>query len=167
MLFSYPLTLMQTLSAAVSLCAAYYLYREITVAYPRRRFAASKGCLQPPSIPVADPFFGLDFFYESYKAVKSHCALALLPRKLKRLGKNTAAINVFGKTIVSTIEPENIKQVLSLGFKDWGIGKERSKVMEPFLGDGIFTSDGAEVRFPLRFGLVFQGGAPALARQRR
>ena len=55
---------------------------------------------------------------------------------------------------MTTIEPENVKQVLSLGFKDWGIGKERKKVMEPFLGDGIFTSDGAEVSFPISFGLV-------------
>ena len=155
MLFSYPLTLLQTLSAAVSLCTAYFLYREITIAYPRRRLAASKGCLQPPFIPAADPFFGLDFFYESYKAIKSHRALELLPRKLKRLGKNTAAMNMFGKTIVTTIEPENVKQVLSLGFKDWGIGKERKKVMEPFLGDGIFTSDGAEVSFSISFGLVY------------
>ena len=154
MLFSYPFTLLQTLSAAVSLLTAYYLYREITVAYPRRRLAASKGCLQPPSIPAADPLLGLDFFYESYKAIKSHRALELLPEKLRRLGKNTAALNVFGNTIVTTIEPENIKQVLSLGFKDWGIGKERKKVMEPFLGEGIFTNDGAEVSSPRNFGLV-------------
>ena len=54
-------------------------------------------------------------------------------------------MNVFGKTIFTTIEPENVKQVLSFGFRDWGIGEQRNKVMEPFLGEGIFTTDGAEV----------------------
>lgn len=60
-------------------------------------------------------------------------------------------MKIFRQTVVTTMEPENIKQVLSLGFRDWGIGGERKKVMEPFLGEGIFTSDGAEVSFFLLF----------------
>lgn len=155
MLFSYPLTLLQTLSAAVSLCVAYSLYLEITVALPRRRLAASKGCLPPPSFPASDPIFGLDFFYENYKAIKAHRALELFTDKYWRLGRNTAKMNVFGKEIVTTIEPENVKQVLSLGFRDWGIGEQRKKVMEPFLGEGIFTTDGAEVSLLIRFDLVW------------
>lgn len=147
MLFSYPLTLLQTLSAAVSLCVAYYLYVEITVALPRRRLAASKGCLPPPSFPAADPIFGFDFFYENLKALKSHRALEAFTEKYWKLGRSTAKLNMFGKTIFTTIEPENVKQVLSLGFRDWGIGEQRKKVMEPFLGEGIFTTDGAEVGF--------------------
>ena len=147
MLFSYPLTLLQTLSAAVTLFVAYYLYLEITIALPRRRLAVSKGCLPPPSFPAADPIFGLDFFYENYKAIKSHRALELVAEKHWRLGRNTAKLNIFGKTIFTTIEPENVKQVCSLGFRDWGIGEQRKKVMEPFLGEGIFTTDGAEVSF--------------------
>ena len=70
------------------------------------------------------------------------------------MGRNTAKLNVFGKTIFTTIEPENVKQVLSLSFKDWEIGEQRKKVMEPFLGEGIFTTDGAEVSLFLGFGLV-------------
>ena len=155
MLFSYPLTLLQTLSAAVSLCVAYYLYLEITVALPRRRLAASKGCLPPPSFPASDPIFGLDFFYENFKAIKSHRALELFTEKYWRLGRNTAQLNVFGKTIFTTIEPENVKQVLSLGFKDWEIGEQRKKVMEPFMGEGIFTTDGAEVSFLIDLGLGY------------
>ena len=147
MLFSYPLTLLQTLSAAVTLFVAYYLYLEITVALPRRRLAASKGCLPPPSFPAADPIFGLDVFYENVKAIKSHRALELFTEKYWRLGRNTAKVKFFGTTILTTIEPENVKQVCSLGFRDWGIDESRKKVMEPFLGEGIFTTDGAEVSF--------------------
>ena len=153
MLFSYPLTLLQTLSVAGSLYIAYYLYHEITIASPRRRLAASKGCLQPPRFPTSDSLLGLDFFYESYKAIKSHRALENFTQHFWTLGKNTATIKVFGKTVVTTIEPENVKQVIGLGFREWGIGKQR-KILEPFLGKGIFTTDGAEVSFPIRFVLV-------------
>ena len=83
--------------------------------------------------------------------MKARRALENFKQKILGLGKNTAMMNVFGKKIVTTIEPENIKQVLSLGFKDWGIGEQRKKVMEPFLGAGIFTSDGAEVSFFINF----------------
>ena len=154
MLFSYPLTLLQTLSAVVSLCVTYYLYLEITVALPRRRLAASKGCLPPPSFPASDPIFGLEFFYENFKALKAHRALELFTEKYWRLGRHTAKLNVFGKTIFTTIEPENVKQVLSLSFRDWEIGAQRKKVMEPFLGEGIFTTDGAEVSSLISFAMV-------------
>ena len=76
-------------------------------------------------------------------------------------------MNVFGKEIVTTIEPENVKQVLSLGFRDWGIGEQRKKVMEPFLGEGIFTTDGAEVSLLINSGLVCWKRAPSLTRQKR
>ena len=91
--------------------------------------------------------------------MKARRALENFKQKILGLGKNTAMMNVFGKKIVTTIEPENIKQVLSLGFKDWGIGEQRKKVMEPFLGAGIFTSDGAEVSFFINFwfGLLGDG----------
>ena len=147
MLFSYPLTLLQTLSTAVSLCVAYYIYLEITIALPRRRLAASKGCLPPPSFPAADPIFGLDLFYENCKAIQSHRALELFTERYWKLGRNTAKVKFFGKTIFTTIEPENVKQVCSLGFRDWEIGEQRKKVMKPFMGEGIFSTDGAEVSF--------------------
>ena len=89
--------------------------------------------------------------------MKARRALENFKQKILGLGKNTAMMNVFGKKIVTTIEPENIKQVLSLGFKDWGIGEQRKKVMEPFLGAGIFTSDGAEVSFFINFWFGLSG----------
>jgi cytochrome P450 len=43
--------------------------------------------------------------------------------------------------LISTIEPQNIKTVLSLSFKDFGIA-QRKHTLGPLLGYGIFTTDG-------------------------
>ncbi|THC87040.1 hypothetical protein EYZ11_013514 [Aspergillus tanneri] len=42
---------------------------------------------------------------------------------------------------ILTIEPENIKTILSLKFKDYGIS-HRLKPFKPLLGEGIFDTDG-------------------------
>jgi cytochrome P450 len=46
----------------------------------------------------------------------------------------------FGDTLL-TIDPENIKHILSTNFRDFNIGL-RSKQLSIVLGDGIFTEDG-------------------------
>jgi cytochrome P450 len=46
-----------------------------------------------------------------------------------------------GSKAIATIEPENIKTMLSLKFKDFGLGEEKTAFV-PLLGYGIFTTDG-------------------------
>ena len=41
-----------------------------------------------------------------------------------------------------TADPENIKAILTTQFADYGKGKRFHDEWEPFLGDGIFTTDG-------------------------
>jgi cytochrome P450 len=55
---------------------------------------------------------------------------------------NTFSNKVLNKKFIVTIEPQNVKTVLSLRFKDFGLGN-REKVLGPLLGQGIFTMDGA------------------------
>jgi cytochrome P450 len=43
-----------------------------------------------------------------------------------------------------TADPENIKAILTTQFTDYGKGEQFHKEWEPFLGDGIFTTDGAQ-----------------------
>lgn len=43
---------------------------------------------------------------------------------------------------ISTIEPENINSVLATDFKSFGLSESRKKILKPFLGEGIFTTDG-------------------------
>ena len=47
-----------------------------------------------------------------------------------------------GANAIFTIEPENIKTILSLNFKDYSLGARRKSAFVPLLGHGIITTDG-------------------------
>ena len=49
-----------------------------------------------------------------------------------------------GQTVIHTMDPQNIQTILALSFKDFGVAPIRQATQEPFLGRGIFTSDGPE-----------------------
>lgn len=104
-------------------------------------------CLQrlstPFHLPIRDPFFGLDFIWGIYRSLIKHTSLEDMRQHYIQHGVNTIMINQIGPSAVSTIEPENVKCVLSTNFHDWEIGPIRKKGLGWFLGDGIFTSDGA------------------------
>ena len=44
---------------------------------------------------------------------------------------------------ILTVEPDNLKTILALDFKKWGLGSRRKNAFVPLLGHGIFTTDGA------------------------
>lgn len=142
-LTSCPLSLSQTLLLALISYTTYRLYTHLKLASAHRHLAASKGCKPPPKWRQSPFLFGLDIFYDSYKDMKAHCSLENTRTRFWALGANTVQMEVPGATLFSTIEPQNIKSVLATNFKDWGIGEGRKKMMEPFIGEGIFTSDGA------------------------
>jgi cytochrome P450 len=47
-----------------------------------------------------------------------------------------------GTRVIFTADPENIKAILATQFKDYGKGEQFRKDWYPFLGNGIFTTDG-------------------------
>jgi cytochrome P450 len=46
--------------------------------------------------------------------------------------------------VIFTADPENIKAILTTQFAEYGKGEQFHKEWEEFLGDGIFTTDGAQ-----------------------
>ncbi len=48
----------------------------------------------------------------------------------------------FGKTAIVTMEPQNIRAVLSTKFRDFVLGEERMQSLKPLLGNGIFNVNG-------------------------
>lgn len=50
---------------------------------------------------------------------------------------------LMGQSFIITMEPENVKAVLAMNFKDFGI-RGRKESFGPLLGNGIFTSDGVQ-----------------------
>lgn len=58
-------------------------------------------------------------------------------------GSHTVEGRVAGRRIVFTADYENIKAILATQFSDYGKGEPFHREWRPFLGDSIFTTDGA------------------------
>jgi cytochrome P450 len=71
---------------------------------------------------------------------KQHIMLQENKKRFERLG-NTFHSKMGGRSVIATCEPENIKTVLSLKFKDYSLGI-RTTAMTPLMGHGIFNADG-------------------------
>ena len=71
------------------------------------------------------------------KAAKEH---RLLDRAVNnnRMCGNTFGNKLFFQRVIVTCEPQNVKTVLSLKFKDYSLG-QRDQTLGPLLGKGIFN----------------------------
>ena len=142
MLLTWPLSLFHTLLPIICLSISYYLYRDFKIGASRRRFIASKGCKPIPRWRNRDPFLGIDLLWASYRAVKEHRGLEATKARFDLLGVNTAQIKILTTTFIATLEPENLKCVLATDFRSYSLSTERKQGLKPFLGEGIFTTDG-------------------------
>ncbi|PKX96022.1 cytochrome P450 [Aspergillus novofumigatus IBT 16806] len=107
----------------------------------RRQFARKHGCQPVARSFSKDPFLGLDTIPETIRALRQH---KILERSVQlfRLYGNTFTVKELQKRAILTIEPENIKTILSLKFNDYGLS-HRLEPFKPLLGEGIFDTDGA------------------------
>ncbi len=132
---------LQLLTACVVLGGLYYLYQELTVGASRRKFIRQHGCKPPRKYRHVDPVLGLDLFRANVKALRSHTFLQTLRGRFLEYG-NTFQLILMGSNVIATIEPENLKAILSLKFKEFSLGERRRRALVPLLGYGIFTTDG-------------------------
>ena len=75
------------------------------------------------------------------RAFRAHEVLDLTVSVFRELGP-TFETTMLGRTFRVTIEPENLKHILSLQFKNFSIGKQRIAAFGSLLGEGIFTTEG-------------------------
>ncbi|WYZ45797.1 hypothetical protein EsH8_IX_000022 [Colletotrichum jinshuiense] len=108
--------------------------------FARRRFARDHGCQPVARCSSKDPFLGLDTVPPSIRARRQHKILERGCMLYATYG-NTFTLQELHKSAILTIEPENIKTILSLKFGDYGIG-HRLEAFKPLLGAGIFDTDG-------------------------
>ncbi|KAF1953566.1 cytochrome P450 52A12 [Byssothecium circinans] len=119
----------------------YLLYTRLALYLRRRAFKKQHNCQPSFYTYNKDPILGLDVLQESLRHVKTR---TLLPAQRNRfLSQNTRTFRSrqVDSPIIATIEPENMKTILSLRFKDYSLG-HRQRAFYPLLGDGIFNSDG-------------------------
>ncbi|KIW08038.1 uncharacterized protein PV09_00982 [Verruconis gallopava] len=125
-------------AGAVALAIA---YNQISLYLARRKFQQENGC-QPllHHFPIKDPIFGIDNIIESVRAKNEHRLLDRILNNFEKYG-NTFGSKMAQRKIIVTREPENVKTILSLKFKDYSLGN-RIDALGPLLGKGIFTMDG-------------------------
>lgn len=132
----------RVLFCAVGFLFAYFTYRRLSAGPSRRRLAKANDCKPVRKVPSIEPFLGLDILYQNLKAYRQHRTLEWIDGWFNEEGVNTVALSALGSQTIASIEPDNIKTVLSLDFSSWSLGEARRKAFAGFLGNGIFTSDG-------------------------
>ncbi|KAL8993141.1 MAG: hypothetical protein Q9169_006573 [Polycauliona sp. 2 TL-2023] len=104
-------------------------------------FAAQHGCKPTRSVfPYKWPF-ALDLLYRQYHVNKTRKLLAFQSSFFDRLGP-TIEMHLFGDVGFLTFDPANVESILATNFEDYVLGS-RSDALRAFLGEGIFTQDGA------------------------
>ena len=88
-----------------------------------------------------DPFFGLDLWWKHLRAFKQSQFTALSQQQHCDHGP-TFQYTAFGGEVINSIDPANFKSVMSRNFENWGVQPIRLLAAEPFLGYGLFTTDG-------------------------
>lgn len=130
----------------LGLLAVTFLYftAQSFLTYRRRSSIKSQhGCKPPSKYPVWDPFFGADVIYDAVRAVKRKTFLSEKRSHYETYGY-THSSRLTTYPVISTIEPENIKAVLSTNFKDFVIGSPRKRSFGPIFANSILVADGVE-----------------------
>lgn len=104
----------------------------------------ANGCSSIPRYPQKDPFFGGDIALSMIKALKMNRFLLWLKMLHTNMPTKTFTINFLGSRVIHTIEPENMKAMSAINWRDFGVAPLRrsSKVSLPFANHGVNTTDG-------------------------
>ena len=121
----------------------YLAYEYLTFYISRRDLIQSQGYQAPAAFPHRDSLFGLDAVRNTICAVKEKRSIARQIELHAQYGSKFSS-KFFTTPVVSTIEPENIKTVLSSRFGGYGIGSRRKNAFAPLLGRSVFQVDGPQ-----------------------
>ncbi|KAI9054533.1 hypothetical protein LZ554_001689 [Drepanopeziza brunnea f. sp. 'monogermtubi'] len=119
-----------------------FLARRIITKIRVARFEKLNGCKPARQIPQFDRILGYGLYRIQARASKTRTILAVSKKRFADNG-HTWKATMMGRSFYNTIDPENVKAVLATNFKDFGIG-QRQESFGPLLGQGIFTTDGAQ-----------------------
>ncbi|KAL4889353.1 cytochrome P450 [Aspergillus ambiguus] len=112
------------------------------------RNARSWRCEPAPFYP--GDILGINTLREVLRALKENDLPRLVQRRFQRMctreGRIVPTFNVsqLRRDAMFTCDPKNIQAILITQFKDFEVGATRRSILEPYLGHGIFTSDGEE-----------------------
>jgi len=138
-------SIIQGLVGAALSFILYYVYWELTVGASRRTLIKKHDCKPIKDTAELNGFvntiFGLHILRQNLTAHKAGRFLDNVRERYNRNG-NTFHGKVMLTEFWMTIEPENLKTIMAVNFKDWELGERRKTAFTPLLGHGIFTTDG-------------------------
>lgn len=100
------------------------------------------GCFSPSKYPHKDPLLGLDVFFDDAKARNRGDSASKERERFRNYGK-TFQVNSWGKRCIHTMDVANTQAILSQLFDRFGVEPLRLHIGEPFIGKGVFSTDGA------------------------
>ena len=99
------------------------------------------GFLPPPTFPSRLPA-AIDLVIEEIWAVRKDRWLELVSERFQAIGCALTYVTGMPGGEFWTADEKNIQAILATNSDDWGVAGLRRDAMYPFLGDGIFTTDG-------------------------
>ena len=131
--------------ASLFLYILYYIHWQLTTGASRRNLIKQNGCKPVRDNSEVNSFpnniLGYKTIQQNVAAFKEHRVLECFKDRYGRLG-NTHHYKTMTVDMIHTIEPENLKAVMAIKFKDFYLPDRRKDAFMPLLGPGIFTSDG-------------------------
>ena len=140
-------TLLHLFLASIFFYVIYRAHWELTIGASRRALIKKHGCEPIKRNPDYNYFpnnvIGYRTLIENLAGLREHNFLQSIRNRYIRHGSYTMVQRIIFTNMIQTIEPDNLKTMLALNFKDYGLGDRRTAAMIPLLGRGIFTTDGA------------------------
>lgn len=127
-----------SLATVIAICYALYYCATIIADWRKAKLLGCQAAyLQKNRLPLG--WDQLQRFTEADKAgrVPEECVDMFAEE-----GCRTFTTKMLGSTLIQTVEPKNIQALLATQFKDFALGDLRRRIFFPFLGNGIFTTDG-------------------------
>jgi len=121
---------------------SFIAFKRLNVYLARRRMIREHGCKPCTNVFNKDPILGLDVLRENMQNGRNHKVLEEnFNRFLRFSPSRTFHSRIITMPMIVTADPENVKTILSLKFKDYSFG-QRQRSFTPLLGHGIFNNDG-------------------------
>lgn len=110
-------------------------------------FARANGCEKPTSTYPHSPYLlGLDYVFSQAINIRQRRFAEGVADLFRQLGPTWTA-KPFGKPVIHTIDPENLRALMQTRCDDYAIVPARQKLVDTLYGSGIFAHSGHEWRY--------------------
>ena len=96
-----------------------------------------------PNFPQFEQILGLHHVFRIITALAHNDYVESMYKRFLN-GNKTYSVTILGVKWIQTVEPANVRYILSTKFEDFDLGRKRSRAFLPLMGKGIFTTDGED-----------------------